>query len=52
MALREAAHRMIDYLPEDKVAYVISILKGIEEINISEEDQDELDIFKELDERL
>ena len=23
VALREAAHRMIDYLPEDKIAYVI-----------------------------
>ena len=45
MVLREATHRMIDYLPEDKVAYVISILKGIEGINISEEDPDELDLL-------
>ena len=45
MALREAAHRMIDYLPEDKIAYVISILRGIEGINISEEAPDELDLL-------
>ncbi len=45
IAPREAAHRMIDYLPEDKIAYVISILKEIEGINISEEDPDELDLL-------
>jgi len=45
MALREAAHRMIEYLPEDKIAYVISILRGIKGINISEEDPEELDLL-------
>ncbi len=45
MALREAAHRIIDHLPEDKIAYVISILKGIEGINISEEEPDQFDLL-------
>lgn len=45
IALRQTAHRMIDYLPEDKMAYVISILRGIESINIPEEDPDESDLL-------
>ncbi len=36
---------MIDTLPEDQVAYIISIIEGIKGISISDEVPDEFDMY-------
>ncbi len=41
--LRKSAHKIIDGLPDDKVAYVIAILRGLQGLNIPEEESDEMD---------
>ena len=36
--LRNSAHKIIDGLPDDRVAYVIAILRGIQGLNIKVRD--------------
>ena len=43
--IKKKAYRLIDTLPEDQVAYVISIIEGIKGISISDEVPDELDMY-------
>ena len=42
--LRKSAHQIIESLPDDKVAYVIAILRGIQGLNIPEEEPDDIDL--------
>lgn len=42
--LRKSAHQIIENLPDDKVAYVIAILRGIQGLNIPEEEPDDIDL--------
>jgi hypothetical protein len=43
--IKKKAHKLIDSLPEDQVAYVIKIIEGIKGISISDEDPDEFDMY-------
>lgn len=43
--IKKKAHRLIDALPEDQVAYIISIIEGIKGISILDEEPDEFDMF-------
>ena len=43
--IKRKAHRLIDTLPEDQVAYIISIIEWIKGISISDEVPDEFDMY-------
>ncbi|MGB4437848.1 MAG: hypothetical protein WBJ13_01205 [Sedimentibacter sp.] len=43
--VKKKAHRLIDALPEDQVAYIINIIEGIKGISISDEIPDEFDMY-------
>lgn len=43
--IRKKAHYLIDKLPEDQVAYIISIIEGIKGISIQSEEPDDYDRF-------
>ena len=43
--IRQKAHNPIERLPEDQIAYIISIIEGIKGISIPNENPDELDLY-------
>lgn len=43
--IKKKAHNLIDNLPEDQVAYLVSIIEGIKGISISDEKPDAFDMY-------
>ncbi len=43
--IKKKAHKLIDSLPEEEIAYVIKMIERIKGINISDENPDDFDMF-------
>ena len=43
--IRQKAHNLIERLPDDQIAYVISIIEGIKGKSILNDNPDELDLY-------
>ena len=43
--IKKKAHKLIDSLPEEELAYVIKIIERIKGIDISDEDPDDFDMY-------
>ena len=43
--IRQKAHNLIEKLPDDQIAYIISIIEGIKGISIPNDTPDELDLY-------
>lgn len=43
--IRQKAHDLIERLPDDQIAYIISIIEGIKGMSIPNDIPDELDLY-------
>lgn len=43
--IKKKAHKLIDSMPEEQVAYVIKIIERIKGASISDEDPDDFDMY-------